>query len=113
MDVSFQNMTDLITVSIACADAAEADKIARHLVEHRLAACVQAHPIHSTYIWQGQLESATEILLTAKTLADRFDALAAAVQDLHSYDVPEIIAQPIVQVAASYELWLRQVLTAT
>ncbi len=103
-------MTDLITVSIACANAEEASTIARLLVGQRLAACVQSHAITSTYVWQGAIERADEVMLTAKTLAGRFDALAAAVRDVHSYDVPEIIAQPIVHVSAPYEQWLREVL---
>lgn len=103
-------MTDLITVSIACANAAEAATIARLLVEQRLAACVQSHAITSTYLWQGAIETSNEVMLTAKTLAGRFDALVIAVRAVHSYDVPEIIAQPVIHVSASYEQWLREVL---
>ncbi|MBW8882112.1 MAG: divalent-cation tolerance protein CutA [Asticcacaulis sp.] len=103
-------MTDLITVSIACANAVEADTIGHLLVERRLAACVQSHAIRSTYHWQGAVETADEVMLTAKTLGDRFDALAEAVGEVHSYEVPEIVAQPIIRVAPAYELWLRAAL---
>lgn len=106
-------MTDLMTVSIACADADEAGRIADLLVAHKLAACVQSASIHSTYVWQGAVERAHEVLLTAKTLRDRLDALEAAVKAAHSYEVPEIIAMRIDWASADYENWLRETLAST
>lgn len=100
-------MNDIVTVSIACGSEREANTIARHLVEHRLAACVQSHAITSTYRWQGDIETASEVMLTAKTLADKLDALAAEVRRLHSYEVPEILAQPVVWTSDDYVAWLR------
>ncbi|ESQ74881.1 divalent-cation tolerance protein CutA [Asticcacaulis sp. AC402] len=103
-------MTDIVTVSIACANDAEAQTIARLLVEQCLAGCVQFHPIHSTYIWQGAVESAAEIMLTAKTVTAKLPAIEAAVMAVHSYDVPEILAQPVVWCSESYAAWLHNVL---
>lgn len=103
-------MTDLMTVSIACADADEAGRIADLLVAQKLAACVQSAPIRSTYVWQGAVEMADEVMLTAKTLRDRLEALEAAVRLAHSYEVPEIIAARIDWTSAGYENWLRETL---
>ena len=89
-------MTDIVTVSIACGSGAEAQAIARALVEERLAACVQSHAVTSTYRWQGAIETAPEVMLTAKTRFDKLPALEARVRDLHSYAVPEIIAVSVV-----------------
>ncbi len=99
---------DIVTVSIACGSQAEAETIARLLIEQHLAACVQTHAITSTYRWQGQIETANEIMLTAKTLTSKLDALEVLVKAHHSYEVPEIIATPAVWVSASYAKWLGQ-----
>lgn len=102
--------TDMIVVSVACGSEEEARKLARLLVEARLAACVQSHAVFSTYRWQGEVETADEIMLTAKTLLTKLPALEAAVRQHHSYDVPEIIATPMVWASDSYAQWLRQAL---
>ncbi|UDF03357.1 divalent-cation tolerance protein CutA [Asticcacaulis sp. AND118] len=96
-----------MTVSIACADTDEAGRIADLLVGQNLAACVQSAPIRSTYVWQGGVETADEVRLTAKTLRGRLEALEAAVKAAHSYEVPEIIATRIDWVSTDYENWLR------
>ena len=99
--------TDIVTVSIACASDAEAQMLARLLVEQKLAACVQAHPITSTYVWQGAIETSAEIMLTAKTLTPRLPEIEKLVKQHHGYEVPEILAQPVAWVSAAYESWLR------
>lgn len=99
--------SDIVTVSIACGSDAEAKTLARLLVERKLAACVQSHPITSTYVWQGVIETSAEVMLTAKTVAAKLPAIEALVTQHHSYDVPEILAQPVVWVSAAYEAWLR------
>jgi periplasmic divalent cation tolerance protein len=73
------------------APAAEAERLAAMLVERRLAACVQALPVASTYRWQGVVERADEVLLLVKTAPDRADAAADAITAAHSYEVPEIL----------------------
>jgi len=98
----------LLTVNIACADAGEADRLAGLLVERRLAACVQTWPISSTYRWQGKVERAGEVLLSAKTLGGALDGIEALLAAEHSYDLPEMIVLPIVQSGAAYEAWVRE-----
>lgn len=75
---------------VSCPPAAAAD-LAAALVHARLAACVQASPVRSTYRWQGAVEADDEVLLTIKTAADRLDALRAHVLANHPYEVPEIV----------------------
>jgi len=99
-------MTDIVTVSVACGSEAEAQAVARALVDQRLAACVQTYAVTSTYRWQGAIETAPEVMLVAKTRADRLEAFEACVRRLHSYEVPEIIAQPVVWAHEPYAQWL-------
>jgi len=73
------------------APAGEAERLATMLVEQRLAACVQALPVVSTYRWQGAVERADELLLLVKTAPDRADAATDAIAAAHSYEVPEIL----------------------
>jgi periplasmic divalent cation tolerance protein len=96
-----------IIVLCACGSEAEAEAIAHHLVSNRLAACVNiSAPVRSVYRWQGKVESAPEWLLTIKTARSRFDEIAAAIQALHSYELPEIIALPITAGSAPYLKWI-------
>jgi periplasmic divalent cation tolerance protein len=101
-------MTDKIVVLVTCGSAKEARKIARALVERRLAACVNVlqTPVQSVYRWKGKVESTREVLLAIKTTRKRFAALQRAVRALHSYDVPEIIALPIAAGEHNYLAWL-------
>ncbi len=100
-------MTDKIVVLSTCASAEEAEKLARQLVEERLAACVNVVPrIQSYYRWQGATESAEEWLLIIKSSRERFDPLRAALEKAHSYEVPEVLALPVVAGAANYLDWL-------
>jgi periplasmic divalent cation tolerance protein len=100
-------MTDQIVVINTCASAEEAERLARLLVERRLAACVSVVPgVRSFYRWQGAIESAGEWLLLAKSSREIFPALAAALEEAHSYDVPEVLALPVVAGAARYLDWL-------
>lgn len=101
-------MTDKIVVFTTCGSAAEARRIARALVERKLAACVniQQLPVQSFYRWKGKVESAKEFLLLIKTSRKRFAALEKAIRGLHSYEVPEIIALPIVAGSSKYLAWV-------
>lgn len=101
-------MTDAIQVLTTVGDRAAADRIAAQLVERRLCACVQVlGPLSSTYRWQGAVERSQEWLCVAKTLAHRYDELEAALRELHPYEVPEILAVPIVAGHREYLAWLR------
>jgi periplasmic divalent cation tolerance protein len=85
----------------------DADRLARSLVEERLAACVQVvGPITSTYWWQGAVEVAQEWICLIKTTDERFEALAARIKQIHSYDVPEITAVPLVKGSPEYLGWI-------
>lgn len=90
-------------------DEASAQLLAAHLVEHRLAACVnQLAPCRSVYRWQGQVETASEIPLLIKTTRERYAAVEAAVIELHPYDVPELIALPVDMGLPAYLNWVRE-----
>ena len=95
-----------VEIQVTCGSTEEADRIADALVDRRLAACVQRLPIRSTYRWDGAVQHDDEILLLVKTRAARFDAVAAAVRELHSYDVPAITAVPILLGSGDYLAWI-------
>ena len=103
-------MTKKIMVLVTCGSTKEARKIARALVEHRIAACVNilASPVQSVYRWKGSVESAKEFLLIIKTTKARFPQLKAEVGRLHRYEVPEIIALPIATGSAAYLKWISE-----
>jgi periplasmic divalent cation tolerance protein len=108
-------LSDKIVVLVTCGSKKEARKIARSLVEAKLAACVNVlqAPIESIYRWKGKVESAREFILLVKTARKRFRALEAEVQRLHSYDVPEIVALPIERGSKTYFAWIRDSLNET
>ena len=100
-------MTNKILVYSTCSGAEEAKQLARHLIEQRLAACVNVFPgVDSFYRWQGKVEEEAEIVLLIKTSRDLFDRLRAELERLHSYDLPELIAVPIVDGAPNYLNWM-------
>ena len=101
------NMTDKIVVLSTASSADEAEKIARRLVEDRLAACVNVVPgMRSFYRWKGNIEDAAEWLLVIKSARSRFEALRAALEELHSYEVPEVIALSVIDGAKNYLHWM-------
>ena len=100
-------MTDKIVVFSTASSAEEAEKIARGLVEQRLAACVNVVPgTRSFYRWQGKIEDSAEFLLVIKSSRGCFDALRTSLEKLHSYDIPEVIAMPVVDGARNYLNWM-------
>ena len=99
--------TDYRLVLCTCPDQECATRIAERLVEERLAACVSLVPgLTSIYRWQGGIQRDAEVLLLIKTVAGRFDALAATLCALHPYEVPEIIALPITAGLPDYLTWM-------
>jgi periplasmic divalent cation tolerance protein len=99
---------------VTCTHPAEgAEALARELVDRRLAACVQVLPgIRSSYRWEGLVETADEVRLDAKTTAECLDALIAAMRERHPYDVPEIVATPVIGGNPDYLDWIRREVTA-
>ena len=90
-----------------CPDAETAARIARALVEERLAACVNRLPgVNSTYRWQGEIHEDAEVLLLIKTTRERFDALRDRLAELHPYEVPELIAFEITDGLPAYLEWV-------
>ncbi|UCV15104.1 divalent-cation tolerance protein CutA [Quatrionicoccus australiensis] len=90
-----------------CPDEEVANRIALAVLESGLAACVNILPrIQSLYRWQGKIESATEIPLFIKSTAANYPALEAAIQKLHPYDIPEIIALPVERGLPAYLNWV-------
>lgn len=100
---------DGIVVLMTAPKGEEAAKIARALVENKLAGCVNMiGPIRSIYSWQEKIEDDKEVLLIAKTAKRLFKRLVKKVKELHSYTVPEIVAIPIVEGDTDYLNWLKE-----
>ena len=102
-------VSDFIVVFVTCGSEDEALKIARALVEEKLAACANMiSPLRSIYRWEGKICDEKEWLLLIKTQQSRFEDLAKRVKALHSYSVPEIIALPITEGSPAYLNWIEE-----
>ncbi|NET38377.1 MAG: divalent-cation tolerance protein CutA [Cyanothece sp. SIO1E1] len=101
-------MANYGVVLVTASSKAEAEAIASTLVGAKLAACVSLMPIQSIYTWQGEVHQDEEWQLVIKTDLDQFTTLETKVQAIHSYEVPEIIALPIVKGANSYLTWISE-----
>lgn len=94
---------EFVVVLVTCSGADEAETIAGVLVEERLAACVNVLPgCRSVYRWEGKIQSDNEAVMLIKCRRDRFNKLETRVLELHSYDVPEIVALDISAASAGY-----------
>ena len=103
-----RRMSDSLLILCTCPDADSAGRIARTLVEERLAVCMNRVPgIVSTYRWQGEIHEGDEVLLLIKTRRERFESLRVRLVELHPYEVPEVIAFDITAGHAPYLEWLR------
>ena len=101
-------MSRALVVLCTIGDAVSAEALARDLVEARVAACVNVSgPITSIYRWQGELHDDPEVLLVAKTCADRAEALGARVRELHPYELPELVRLPVAGGSPAYLDWVR------
>ena len=102
-------MTGCCQVTTTLPDREVAQNLARRLVEERLAACAQVEgPVASVYRWKGAVESATEWYCHAKTTTARLPALRARLRALHPYELPEMVAVPIVDGDPSYLAWIEE-----
>ena len=104
MDVKY------IIVLITCPNKEVSEQIANALLEQKLAACVNIMtPVISLYSWGGEINRDEEMLLIVKSRADLFEELIPAVKNVHPYDVPEIIALPIIMGSQDYLGWIDEV----
>jgi periplasmic divalent cation tolerance protein len=100
-------MTEFVQITTTTSKHQEAEQIAAELVSRRLAACVQVSgPIVSTFRWQGKTETLEEWTCTIKTSRDQLAAIEALMAEIHPYQVPELIATPIVGGSEKYLAWL-------
>ena len=97
----------VVSVYVIFANAEEAERIGRQMIEERLAACINIlGPCRSIYRWQGAIESADEVPAILKTTLAQADALIARIAALHSYDVPCVAVWPIEKVHSDYADWV-------
>lgn len=102
-----QSLSGRVVALSTVGSAEEADRLARALVERRLAACVNVVPgVVSHYRWQGELQRDEERLLVIKTRAERIEALHDALRELHPYELPELVAFEITAGSEAYLRWL-------
>lgn len=100
-------MSDYIQIVTTAGTRDDAQRIARALVEERLAACAQVvGPVASTYRWKGEIETADEWQCWAKTRQSLYERVEQAIRRLHPYEVPEILALPVLTGSAVYLAWL-------
>jgi len=101
-------MNRYIQVITTISDKSGAEKIAKALINKRLAACVQiAGPIKSIYRWKGKIETAKEWVCVIKTRKNLYEKVEAAIKKIHPYEVPEIIAVPIAAANKDYLKWIK------
>ena len=99
----------IVSVYVVFADAEEAERIGRTVVEEKLAACINIlGPCRSIYRWQGRIETADEVAAILKTHSWQADALIARIAALHSYDVPAIAVWPIDKLLRTYADWVEE-----
>ena len=100
-------MTDKVVIFVTAASSGEGKKIARHLVETRLAACVNIlQPMESVYRWEGKIAEEREFLLIIKSTGELFPEIKAEISKIHSYHTPEIICLPVIDGSRNYLQWV-------
>ena len=103
--------SEYIIVLVTTANKVEAEKIAQTLLKERLIACANIlNPVTSFFFWSGKIDKAEECLMVMKSRRDLFAELAECLKGLHSYEVPEVLAIPIVEGSAAYLAWMGEVL---
>jgi periplasmic divalent cation tolerance protein len=101
-------LTGFGVVLVTASSQEEAKKIAITLIENKLAACVNVTEVNSFYSWEDKINADREWQLIIKTDLSKFESLAAKIQELHSYQVPEIIALPIIGGSKNYLNWIQE-----
>ncbi|WP_394276581.1 divalent-cation tolerance protein CutA [Luteococcus sp.] len=103
---------EFVTVTITAPDHEQLASICRTLVEERLAACANIVPqVHSIYHWDGAIEEGPEALAHLHTRADLFSTLETRAAELHPFDVPQVVALPMADVANAYGAWINDHVT--
>ena len=98
-----------LIVLCTCPDQDSAERLANHLIKNRLAACVNiTPPVKSVYRWQGEIETADEVMLFIKTGTSSYDELEQTILSLHPYELPEVIAVPVDKGQQNYLGWITQ-----
>jgi periplasmic divalent cation tolerance protein len=102
-------MTDKIVVFTTCGSEEEARTLASALIEKRMAACVNiTSPVTSVYRWKGVLEQTQEWMLIIKSRRERFEELRHVLETAHSYELPEVLALPVVEGSPNYLTWVEE-----
>jgi len=100
-------VTDKVVIMVTASSRRECRKIARRLIEEKLAACVNiSQPIQSVYRWEGKIEQSKEFLMFIKTNRELFPLIKAEIDLIHSYHTPEIICLPIIDGSPNYLQWV-------
>lgn len=99
-------MTDFVTITTTADDRGVADRIARAVIERRIAACARISSAESVYRWDGEICVAPEFVVEIKTTAAARAAVEAAIRELHSYELPEIVAHPVAGGSKAYLDWV-------
>lgn len=100
-------MTDKVVIMVTASSRRECRKIARRLIEEKLAACVNiSQPVQSVYRWEGKIEHSKEFLMFIKTNRDLFPQISAEIALVHSYHTPEIVCLPIIDGSPNYLQWV-------
>jgi periplasmic divalent cation tolerance protein len=100
-------VSEYVQITTTTGKRQDAEQIASELVSRRLAGCVQVSgPVISTFRWQGKVETAEEWICTVKTTTAQLNAIQSLFDEIHPYDVPELIATPIVDGSDAYLRWL-------
>ena len=103
------NSTEYSVVLTTTATKEDAHEIGRHLLDRKLAACVQVFTIESLYTWKGEMAHENEFMLFIKTRRDLYSEIENAIRAVHKYETPEIVQLPIIGGASSYLNWINEV----
>jgi periplasmic divalent cation tolerance protein len=99
-------MNEHLVVLVTASSDSQARRLARKLLQNRLAACVNFLPVDSMFLWKGDIQEEEEVLMIIKTRTESFDGLMSAIKTAHTYDTPEIIGVPIVLGSREYLKWI-------
>lgn len=100
----------LCLLFLTCADDFEAEKIAKTLLEKKLIFCAKRFPVSSSFLWEGKIDSASEVLLIMDSIEENFGKIEQEVAKIHSYKTFVLLSSPVTQTTGKVKNWIRQVL---